>query len=444
MPSAIELKKLESLAMGEKEFKMRECFYRLFKIADGDKTIVFIPALSKVFYVDSKVATALPDFVSTNQPAPKKEMIILPNYLFTNATLLLTNRCNLRCVYCFGDFGGPISRIISMPIQTAYAAIDFILNNAQQLPGRRVRVVMFGGEPTLAWETLVKTTIYLRQKASDVNIQSAATITTNGCFSKERAIWLAKYMDNILLSIDGPKDLHNAHRNGSFARVFDTAKTIYTVAPQKLSFRITVSAFSVDRLPEIAMFLGSNFPGRRQGYEPIFAMGRIGYNQCSMPPAPELFFKKFLEAAKIAKQFKSTTRISVLKLEKREDLTFCGASGNNFMVTYDDRVLACHRMAEIEGVGSLFRYGRFNPHTNTFEFDDAKYQFLKRLTINDIPECRNCFAQHSCRGDCPATKAMLYPADFWKKPSYRCEAIREFTKIALRHILEHSKEGLVL
>jgi len=67
---------------------------------------------------------------------------------------------------------------------------------------------------------------------------------------------------------------------------------------------------------------------------------------------------------------------------------------------------------------------------------------MKKLAGN-IPDCQDCFARFSCKGDCPANKATIWPKTFWKK-SYRCEAIRKFTKSVLSYILDYGKEGLVL
>jgi len=76
-------------------------------------------------------------------------------------------------------------------------------------------------------------------------------------------------------------------------------------------------------------------------------------------------------------------------------------------------------------------------------FDDAKYQWLKRLNVRSIPECGDCFAQYSCKGDCPANKAVVSPQTFWSGRSYRCKAIREFTKKVLSYTLEHDDGGLL-
>lgn len=110
------------------------------------------------------------------------------------------------------------------------------------------------------------------------------------------------------------------------------------------------------------------------------------------------------------------------------------------MVTYDNRIFACHRMIENRGVGEVFHFGDFNFDKKSFVFDSKKYNFLKKLTIDSIPQCKNCFARYSCIGDCPANKALLYGHNFWRKSSYRCEAIKIATKEMIKLLLNKKEE----
>jgi uncharacterized protein len=334
-----------------------------------------------------------------------------------------------------------------MSLDVAQAAIDYLVKSAKILGKHQIDVWMFGGEPTLPWNTLVEATQYLRSQASKHGLESSVGITTNGCVAPPKARWLAENMDNILLSVDGPQDIHDAQRGGSFNRVFGTAKEIYQTAPQKLRFRATVSAASVPRLPEMVRFFGENFPGCVQAYEPLFAMGRAKANPLAQPPEDSLFFEKFREAMEVAKTLNVRVKTSMTAGAWQATATsFCGASGGNFTVCYDGRVVSCHRMAEagVHDASSLFCYGRYDPLVKRFMFEDDQNLRLQRLTVTSIPECQDCFAQYNCRGDCPANKAAISPSSFWKETSYRCEAIKEFYKNLLKHALDHGEEdGLI-
>ncbi len=203
----------------------------------------------------------LPDFVTatgvSNTLRPRREKL---DYIFTDATLILTNRCNLRCVYCFGGYVPCPTEVFVMPVEIIHATIDYLVESAKRSGEDQIGAWMFGGEPTQPWTSLVEATQYLRSEASRNALSSHVGITTNGCVVPQRARWLAENMDTVLLSMDGPEDIHNAQRSGSFNRVFSTAKEIYRIAPHKLKLRATVSAASVRRLSEIVEFFGENFP----------------------------------------------------------------------------------------------------------------------------------------------------------------------------------------
>ncbi|MCX8015718.1 MAG: radical SAM protein [Patescibacteria group bacterium] len=414
---------------------------RVFKIPDGEKIIIYIPELSEIFYVaNSKSAREIPDFVAIEDKARNHFDFENSDYCFTNAVLLLTNACNLNCTYCFGNYGGFDKKNSAViPLETAYAAINYILRNAQSKKYSKVRIDLFGGEPTLAWETLVRITTYARDQILKNNTRGIINMTTNGFFDKKKAEWLCKNIDKILISLDGPAWIHNKQRGKTFNIIFENAKRIYEEDFKKLSFRITISAFSVRYLPDIVSFLANNFPGCFQLYEPVFS---VNDSKClfASSPNPRDFFTKFLESVEIGRKFNSRIRTSVLKLDKDRRYSFCGVAGKNFMVTYDNRIFACHRMIENGSMGDVFHFGDFNFDKKSFIFDSKKYNFLKKLTIDSIPQCKNCFARYSCAGDCPANKALLYGYNFWRKPSYRCEDIQIATKEMLKFLLNKKEE----
>lgn len=422
--------------------------HRLFKIEDGDSIIVFIPTLQKIYRLNRKMKEVLPNFVVTTESSSIKRPKSQIDYYFERVVLIVTNRCNLNCIYCYGDFNPKFQtrKTLVMPTSLALAAIDYTIKGVLESGKRHVRMGIVDGEPTLAWDTLVRAVDYFRFKTQEAKCHSTISLTTNGCIDNTKASWLARNVDSILISMDGFKSIHDNQRSGSFERVFATAKIIYGIAPKKLKLRATISAWSVDYLPKIVRFFGKNFPGCTQMYEPLFEIGREKENSCTESPLPDVFFDRFLKAIPIARQFNSAIRTSVLGIGRRSGLTFCGAAGRNFMVIYDGRVTACNRMVEEDVNRSTrwFCYGRFDSQSNKFIFDDSKYQRLKGLTVDNISDCQDCFARFSCKGDCPANKATIWPTTFWNKKSYRCEAIRRFTKDILSYILDHGPDGLVL
>lgn len=125
--------------------------------------------------------------------------------LITNLMVQITNQCNMECAYCFVN-----KNIQRMTYQTLYNTVQFIINNSN-LCGIPPRLVFFGGEPLLEWDSLiVPITNYIRNEYKKPFILS---MTTNGVLLTEDKI---KFMvDNeisALYSIDGNENTMNINR----------------------------------------------------------------------------------------------------------------------------------------------------------------------------------------------------------------------------------------
>ena len=428
----------------EKEDKMLHK-YRVFKLAADEypnEVLVFIPMLSKLFLIPVNKADAVGDYISTSRNPRCSHWHNLPDYAFWTATLLMTNRCNLCCIYCYEECSPEKNQ--TMEQEVAFAAVDYIIGWASKLKFVPA-ITLFGGEPSQAWNETVSVTEYFRRRAAHSGLRNKIQISTNGCVNDDQIEWLLKNMDGINISLDGYKLIQDLQRSGSFERTFRTAKKAYKVFPQKVRFRSTITAFSVNYLSEIVQFISENFPGTQQRYEPLFSMGRALKLECQ-PPDYDLFFKKFLDSVPIARKYNCKLKTSALVLSHKSREFFCGIGGRNFMIAPDGRVVACNRMAEkgINAASDLFCFGHYDGSRRQFVFNDANYQKLKVFGIESIAGCQDCFARVTCRGDCVANKAVMSPTGFWREKSYRCEAIKKFTKNVLFHIIKHGKEGLVI
>ncbi|MGN1111417.1 MAG: radical SAM protein, partial [Oscillospiraceae bacterium] len=92
--------------------------------------------------------------------------------------LNVAHDCNLRCEYCFaqtGDFGG--ERCIMSP-ETGKKAIDFLIEKSGNR--QNIELDFFGGEPLMAWDTVVATVDYARSVEKQHGKNFRFTITTNG------------------------------------------------------------------------------------------------------------------------------------------------------------------------------------------------------------------------------------------------------------------------
>ena len=155
-----------------------ECYVELRELYDA-----------KMLYTDDDYAK----YAAMAMKAPIKAMC-----------LHVSHDCNLRCKYCFaqtGDFGG--SRMLMSP-ETGKKAMDFLIENS----GDRVNleVDFFGGEPLMAWDTVVETVKYARSIEKQHGKNFRFTITTNGILLDDEKIdYINREMSNCVLSLDGRK-----------------------------------------------------------------------------------------------------------------------------------------------------------------------------------------------------------------------------------------------
>lgn len=137
------------------------------------------------------------DFAETKVESPIKAMC-----------LHIAHDCNLRCKYCFastGDFG--TGRKL-MPFSVGKQAIDFLLEKS--VGRENLELDFFGGEPLMNWDVVKQIVEYARSKEEEYGKKFRFTITTNGMLLDDEKIdYINKEMSNVVLSIDGRKEVND-------------------------------------------------------------------------------------------------------------------------------------------------------------------------------------------------------------------------------------------
>jgi len=138
---------------------------------------------------------------------------------YKQLTLEVTQRCNLRCKYCIYSEYYPTYRshsTLDMPWSICKKAIDIYfgyLNEGSRYNPNRVPVIGFyGGEPLLKFGLIKQSVEYIRDKYSEWK-ETMFTITTNGTIINDKIIkFLVDNNFQIIVSLDGPKEIHDANR----------------------------------------------------------------------------------------------------------------------------------------------------------------------------------------------------------------------------------------
>ena len=362
----------------------------------------------------------------------------------TRVTLFPTTDCNLRCIYCYASGG---DRPLCMEWNVAKAAVDNIVQSAIEGGVNGIHISFHGGgEPTYgkSWDLVRRTIEYARNKANQYGIGARSSIATNGVMDDLKREWIRQNVDSVAVSFDGPKDIQNLQRPLASGResihfVVDTIRFLESTRAV-YALRATVTQRSIYRLREVLDFLCSISSLQSFHLEPVFECGRCpGGGEVGVPP--ELFLNRLVDVVEYAR---SELHVSVhySGVSGRHLRTrFCGACGENFAVTTEGKVTSCYEVScETDVRSADFFFGQYEPSSRQFRFDACKLNRLRDRTIENLNNCRDCFAKYACAGDCPAKTQALCGDMFSTDRNWRCIINRGLVVHGLRRLLERRPE----
>lgn len=394
---------------------------------------------------DPIITTQVSDFISflTDHGLYTEEDILLPeqpkaNLYPTEAMLLPTFNCNLRCVYCYANSGdGPHD---TMNIKVARATVDLLIKNAVKKQQKKIIIAFHGGgEPTIAWELLQNIFDYAQQEVSHMGLEVDISITTNGVLTTEQLEWMITNHIGIQISFDGPPDIQNSQRplaNGKGSFDYTYSSVDYLV---KLNYPFGIQSVitnnSVKRMIEIIDFFSNSFRIKDIHFEPLFECGRCQYSGWG-EPSPSEYTERFVEAWKYAASRSINLHTSLSRLDTLTSF-FCGASGQNFIITPNGFVTACLEVSSIiDNRSETFIYGSYKEDRGCFELETKKLEFLATRNIHNLPNCVSCPIAWHCGGDCLAKSVSLEKL-FDPSSSNRCIMAKEITTLQLLTILDN-------
>lgn len=178
-----------------------------------------------------------------------------------SAWLHITDRCNLRCDYCYLPH---LAR--DMPIDIGRAAIESTFRSASLNNYRRVKLKYAGGEALLCYPLIKELHLYAQSISKERGIILDGVVLSNGTLITPEIIEMLKTLNlRLMISLDGLSDFHNIQRTyaggkGSFQEVERGIK----IALQNgliPDISITISGRNAEGLPDlIEWILEHNLP----------------------------------------------------------------------------------------------------------------------------------------------------------------------------------------
>ena len=352
-------------------------------------------------------------------------------YYTRNIVLPLTSDCNLRCDYCYACAG---ELHLSNSWQVIKLCIDSAVNSAKRTKQSFVKLLFHGGgEAIFRWKLLVKSVEYLKHIWKG---EIRLSVVTNGTLiDRTRAQWLKENNFRVSVSLDGPRDVHDAHRvkingEGSFDNCM---RGLLLLQKYKVNFgiRATITKESVDRMIEMVLIAKALNCGIK--LEPLTITGRAEENNIPLDYA--YYYLKFQEAKDVAKQLNvHITSIFFHKLQPRGE--FCAGNGGMFCLTPENKISSCTRVTRtIDSLADQFIIGEIKD--GQIVVDEEKIQNLKQLNINNFYQCQNCPAKWHCVGGCHHARL----SNMGQMPQEYCDLMKVILFDLLREKLESYQKG---
>ncbi len=318
--------------------------------------------------------------------------------------LHVAHSCNLNCAYCFAGGGRYRGESALMTAETGKRALDFLV--ARSAGRHNLEVDFFGGEPLLNFGVVKEITAYARTLEKQTGKHFRFTLTTNGMLLDDAVTeFLNAEMDNVVLSLDGRKSVHDRfrvdfHGQGSFDRVVPKFQRFAAARGEKSYYmRGTFTHQNPDFINDIRCMLD------------------LGFTSLSMEPVvcaeddPNALTKEDLPAV-----FDSYEELAALMIRRREEgrpFTFyhymldlergpcvykrlkgCGSGTEYLAVTPAGELYPCHRFVGEEA----FRLGDLE----TGVVNRALTEEFAKTNVLTRAECGKCWARMFCAGGCAA------------------------------------------
>ncbi len=346
--------------------------------------------------------------------------------------LHIAHDCNLACRYCFAEEGEYHGRRALMSYEVGKRALDFLIANSGSR--RNLEVDFFGGEPLMNWQVVKDLVAYGREQEKLHNKHFRFTLTTNGVLlNDEVEAFVNREMDNVVLSIDGRKEIHD------LMRPFRNGTGSYDLILPKFQ------KLAKSRKQEKYYVRGTFTKNNKDFSKDVLHLADLGFKQISVEPVvgaedeeyalqkedlPEVLAEYDKLAAEMARRYGTEKDFNFFHfmldlsggpcVAKR--LSGCGSGTEYLAVTPWGDLYPCHQFVGEE------KYLMGNVYDGILR-TDIREEF-KNCNVYSKEKCRNCFAKFYCSGGC-AANAYKFHGSINEAYDISCELERKRVECAI-------------
>lgn len=346
--------------------------------------------------------------------------------------LIISQDCNMRCKYCFASTGDYGKGRKLMSVETGKKALDFLIEKSEDR--KFLEVDFFGGEPMLNYEAVREIVEYGRKREKEANKVFRFTITTNGLMMNDEQLdFINREMKNVVLSIDGRKEVHDNMRplpngKGTYDRIVENFKRFRDVRGDKEYYvRGTYTKNNLDFSNDVMHLYELGFD--QISVEPVMADPKEPY-AITEGDLAKIFKEYEVLAHKITDILNSGKFVNffhfMIDLDQGpcaiKRLRGCGSGNEYICIAPDGDIYPCHQFVGIE------KFNMGNIYKGTFDLD-IKSEFAASHVYSK-PECKKCWAKFYCSGGCNANN-YIYAGDIHNAHKLSCQIQKKRLECAI-------------
>ncbi|MBP1467955.1 radical SAM protein [Candidatus Chloroploca sp. M-50] len=318
---------------------------------------------------------------------------LLPTAQTLSVWMHVTDRCNLRCSYCYL----PHLRQ-DMSVEVGRAAIDAAFRSAVNHGYRELKLKYAGGEPLLCFERVIELHRYACEQGATHQIAVDGVVLSNGTLlTREQARILHEHNLRLMISLDGLGEIHNAQRPYASSRgtFDDVARGIEIARASGITpdISITATGKSATHLPQVvAWVLERALP---------FSLNFYRENELSatfqdLRLEEETIINGMLAAYAVIEQHLPARSVLGSLVDRANlagaHLKTCGVGDHYLVFDYKGRVAKCQM--------------HLHKPVTTVEASDplslirADQIGLQNLSVEDKEGCKGCEWKYWCAGGC--------------------------------------------
>ena len=346
--------------------------------------------------------------------------------------LHIAHDCNLACKYCFAEEGEYHGRRALMSYEVGKKALDFLIASSGNR--RNLEVDFFGGEPLMNWQVVKDLVAYGRQQEKLHDKHFRFTVTTNGVLlNDEIQEFINKEMDNVVLSLDGRKEVNDA------MRPFRSGKGSYDLIVPK--FQKLADSRNQERYYVRGTFTRNNLDFSND----VLHFADLGFKQMSIEPVvgdeSDPYAIREEDIPKICEEYDRLAKIMIEREKEGKGFNFfhfmidleggpcvskrlsgCGSGTEYLAVTSWGDLYPCHQFVGQEE----FLMGNVDEGITRPEIADE----FRSCSVYSKEKCRNCFAKFYCSGGCMAN-AYNFHGTIHEAYDIGCEMQRKRVECAI-------------